>query len=103
MSTTEVEVAYTRRDVAEEEIREEERQRVLGAIPNFYVSYSRDPEPLSSRQKYRLAWKTSVHPISLVISAGIAGVEQSQDDFSGYGECAGGYADRIATLDAAGF
>ena len=102
MSTTEVEVAFTRRDMAEEEIRAEEKQRVLGAIPNFYVSYSRDAEPLSSGQKYRLAWKTSIDPVSIVISAGIAGVEQSQNAFSGYGQGAGGYAKRFGAVYADG-
>jgi hypothetical protein len=102
-STTEVEVVFTRRDIAEEEIHAEERQRVLGAIPNFYVSYSGDPEPLSSRQKYRLAWKTSIDPVSIVISAGIAGVEQSQDVFNGYGQGAAGYAKRFGAVYADGF
>ncbi len=102
MSTTEVEVAFTRRDMAEEEIHLEEKQRVLGAIPNFYVSYSRDAEPLSSGQKYRLAWRTSVDPVSIIISAGIAGVEQSQNAFSGYGPGTGGYAKRFGAVYADG-
>jgi hypothetical protein len=102
MSTTAVTVSFTRRDVAEEEIRAEEKQRVLGAIPNFYVSYTPNPEPLSSKQKYRLAWRTSIDPVSIVISAGIAGVEQSQDDFSGYGQGAGGYAKRFGAVYADG-
>jgi hypothetical protein len=102
MSSTEVEVNFTRHDVAEEEIHVEEKQRVLGAIPNFYVSYSRDAEPLSSGQKYRLAWRTSVDPVSIVISAGIAGVEQSQNAFSGYGPGAPGYAKRFGAVYADG-
>jgi carboxypeptidase family protein len=103
MSTTEVVVAFTRHDMAEEEIHVEERQRVLGAIPNFYVSYIPNPEPLSSEQKYRLAWRTSVDPISIAISAGIAGVEQSQNVFSGYGPGAEGYAKRFGAVYADGF
>jgi len=103
MSSSEVEVTFTRHDVAEEEIHEEEKQRVLGAIPNFYVSYSGDAEPLSSGQKYRLAWKTSIDPISMIISAGIAGVQQSQDDLSGYGQGASGYSKRFGAVYANGF
>ncbi|HTC75174.1 MAG TPA: carboxypeptidase-like regulatory domain-containing protein [Edaphobacter sp.] len=97
-STTEVAVVFTRWDMAEEEMRAEEKQRVLGAIPNFYVSYSRDPEPLSSGQKYRLAWKMSVDPVSIGLSAGIAGVEQSQNAFSGYGQGVRGYAKRFGAV-----
>jgi hypothetical protein len=103
MSSTEVKVTFTRHDVAEEEIRAEEKQRVLGAIPNFYVSYRRDAEPLSRGQKYRLAWRASVDPVSIVISAGIAGVEQSQNAFSGYGPGTGGYAKRFGAVYADGF
>jgi len=95
MSTTEIVVVSTRGEIAEEQMRAEERQRVLGAIPNFYVSYQWDAEPLSSVQKYRLAWRTSIDPVSVAISAGIAGVEQSQNTFSGYGQGTLGYAKRF--------
>jgi hypothetical protein len=101
-SATEVEVVYTPREVAEQEIHAEEKQRVLGAIPNFYVSYSRNAEPLSRGQKYRLAWRTSIDPVSIVISAGVAGVEQSQNAFSGYGQGAQGYAKRFGAVYADG-
>jgi hypothetical protein len=101
-STTEVAVVFTRRDRAEEEIRAEEKQRVLGAIPNFYVSYVSNPAPLSSGEKYGLAWRMSVDPVSIVISAGIAGVEQSDNDFSGYGQGASGYAKRFGAVYADG-
>jgi hypothetical protein len=99
-STTDVEVVFTRHDKAEEEIRNEERQRVLGAIPNFYVSYNWNAEPLSSKQKYRLAWRTSIDPISITIAAGVAGVEQSQNASSGYGQGAQGYAKRFGAFYA---
>ncbi len=102
-STTEVVVVFTRHDKAEEEIRTEERQRVLGAIPNFYVSYDWNAEPLSSEQKYRLAWRASIDPISITIAAGVAGLEQSQNDFSGYGPGAQGYAKRFGAFYADSF
>ena len=52
-------------EVAEEQVQDEEKQRVLGFIPNFYVSYAPHPLPLSSKQKFALAWKTAVDPVSL--------------------------------------
>jgi hypothetical protein len=101
-STTEVEVVYTRHDLAEDEIRGEEKQRVLGAIPNFYVSYDWNAEPLTSAQKYRLAWRTSIDPVSIAISAGVAGVQQSQNTFRGYGRGGVGYAKRFSAVYADG-
>jgi hypothetical protein len=97
-SMTMVDVVFTRHDKAEEEIHAEERQRVLGAIPNFYVSYNRNAAPLDRGQKYRMAWRTSIDPVSIVISAGVAGVEQSQNAFSGYGQGTAGYAKRFAAF-----
>jgi hypothetical protein len=97
-SMTMVDVVFTRHDKAEEEIHAEEKQRVLGAIPNFYVSYNRNAAPLDTGQKYRMAWRTSIDPVSIVISAGVAGVEQSQNAFSGYGQGSAGYAKRFAAF-----
>jgi hypothetical protein len=81
-------------EVAEEQIKVEEQQRVLKVIPNFYVSYVPNAAPLDSRQKFELAWKTLVDPVSFVTIGAIAGVQQSQNSFSGYGQGASGYAKR---------
>ncbi len=50
--------------------------------------------PLSSRQKFELAWKTTVDPVSFGLTGAIAGIQQAQNDFSGYGQGAQGYAKR---------
>jgi Carboxypeptidase regulatory-like domain len=91
---TEVQVELTQTEVAQEQIKVEEKQRVLGVIPNFYVSYISDPVPLSSKQKFQIAWKTVVDPVTFVLVGGIAGVEQAQNHFSGYGQGVQGYAKR---------
>jgi hypothetical protein len=93
-AVTEVRVMPTRVEVAEDEIKAEEKQRVLGVIPNFYVTYDSNPVPLSSKQKFELAWKTTVDPVTFGITGFIAGVQQAQNDFSGYGQGAQGFAKR---------
>jgi Carboxypeptidase regulatory-like domain len=95
MATSEVRVVLPQVEVAEAEIKEQEKQRVLGVIPNFYVSYEPNPVPLSSKQKFELAWRTSVDPVTLLITGGIAGAQQAQNQFSGYGQGAQGYAKRF--------
>lgn len=92
---TDVQVVLPRKQVAEAEVKEEEKQRVLGFIPNFYVSYVPNPMPLSSKQKFQLAWKTSVDPVTFGIVAGIAGIEQAENIYSGYGQGAQGYGYRF--------
>jgi|HubBroStandDraft_2_1064218.scaffolds.fasta_scaffold100632_1 hypothetical protein len=94
-NTSEVDVTMTQVEVAEAEIKVEEKQRVLGAIPNFYVSYIPDAAPLTSTQKFKLAWKTVIDPFTFVFVGGAAGVEQAQNHFSGYGQGTEGYAKRF--------
>jgi len=91
----EVQVGLSQVEVAEEEIKVEEKQRVLGVIPNFYVSYIPDAAPLDSKQKFKLAFRTMIDPFTFVVVAGTAGVEQAQNHFAQYGQGAQGYAKRF--------
>jgi hypothetical protein len=89
---TEVRVAAPTVEVAEAQIKEQEKQRVLGFIPNFYVSYIHDAAPLTPKQKFRLAWKTAVDPITFLGTGIYAGLEQAGDRYPEYGQGAQGYA-----------
>jgi hypothetical protein len=57
-----VDVHYDPVEVATEQFKAEEKQRVFGVIPNFYVSYESDPAPLTPKMKFKLALKVSVDP-----------------------------------------
>lgn len=81
--------------VAEEQIKVQEQQRVLGVVPNFYVSYAANPVPLNARQKFQLAWKTMIDPVTFALTGATAGIQQAQNDFSGYGQGAAGYFKRF--------
>jgi hypothetical protein len=94
-TSTEMQVELTRTEVAEQQIKIEEKQRVLGIVPNFYVSYNPDAVPLTRKQKFKLAWKTTIDPITFVLVGASAGVEQAQNHFSGYGQGAQGYGKRF--------
>ena len=97
---TEVQVGLSRTEVATEEVKDIELQRVFAIIPNFYVSYVRNPAPLTAKEKFNIAWKTTIDPVSFVIVGAIAGVEQSQNAFSGYGHGAQGYGQRYGAAFA---
>jgi len=100
---TEVKVTPPTFEIAEAQIKEEEKQRALGIIPNYYVSYVPNAAPLAPRQKFELAWKSMVDPVTFGITAAIAGIQQAQNDFGGYGQGADGFAKRYgaAYADAA--
>jgi hypothetical protein len=72
------------------------KQRVLGVIPNFYVSYAPDPAPLDSRQKTELAFRTLVDPVSFAAAGVVAGAQQATNTYPGYGQGALGYSKRFA-------
>lgn len=96
----EVRVSLTPVEVADDQIKAQEKQRVLGFIPNFYVSYVPDAVPLSSRQKFGLAWKSTSDPFTFVGVAAIAGVQHVTNDFEEYGQGAQGYAKRFGAAYA---
>ena len=91
---TEVRVEVPRVEVAEEQIKEQEKQRVLGIVPNFYVTYVPNAAPLTSKQKFELAWKSTLDPVTFILTGAIAGAQQANNTFSGYGQGAQGYAKR---------
>ena len=93
-NVTEVQVTPSTNEVAEEQLQAEEKQRVLGFVPNFYISYNPNAAPLSPKQKFKLAWKATIDPVTFGLNGGIAGIEQAQDKFPSYGQGAEGYAKR---------
>ena len=97
---TEVQVTLTPDQIATEEIKEQEKQRVLGFIPNFWVSYSPNPAPLRPKHKFELAWKSTTDPVTLAAVAMVAGFAQAGDRWGAYGQGAEGYAKRFGATYA---
>jgi hypothetical protein len=83
-ATSEVRVSVTNYELAEEQVKIQETQRVLGVIPNFYVTYQQNTLPLRPKQKFELAWKTSMDPVTFAAAGGFAGVQQAENTFHGY-------------------
>jgi Carboxypeptidase regulatory-like domain len=104
-ATTDVKVSArsSTMELARQQLHFEEQQRVLGVIPNFYVTYDHDAAPLNTKQKYELAWKSNIDPFTWVITGAFAGIEQADDTFPGYGQGAQGYAKRYGANFADNF
>jgi carboxypeptidase family protein len=99
-SVSEVKVSLSPIEEAEAEIKDEEKQRVLGVIPNFYVTYNPAAVHLIPRQKFELAWKATVDPVNFGLTAAVAGIQQATNAFSGYGQGAQGYGKRFGAAYA---
>jgi hypothetical protein len=82
--------------VAEEQIRAQEQQRLLGFLPNFYVSYVPGAAPLTSRQKFTLAAHETFDWTAFVGASVAAAIDQSTAAHPGFGDGASGYAKRWA-------
>jgi hypothetical protein len=95
-ATVEVRVSLTKEELAEEQVKEEEKQRILGVIPNFLVTYDHDPVPLNARQKYELAFRTMIDPETIGMDLVSSGVQQGTGGLKGYGTGSQGYAKRFA-------
>jgi hypothetical protein len=94
-AVTQVNVNVDPVQAAEIEVHEELQQRVLGFIPNFYVTYGRDPAPLFAKQKFHLATRSVIDPITILGVAFLAGIYQAADIPGGYGQGAEGYGKRV--------
>jgi Carboxypeptidase regulatory-like domain len=97
---TEVHVGLDPIELAQEQVHEQEQQRVFGVIPNFYVSYSGDAAPLNTKQKFHLAWKSAIDPVTLAGVGLLAGIDQAGDRWGGYGQGMQGYAKRYGATYA---
>jgi len=92
---TEVLVTPPTDEMAQEQFKDEEKQRVFGIVPNFYVSYGGNAAaPLTPKRKFQLALKAMTDPMTIGAVGTIAGVDQASDRFSGYGQGWKAYAKR---------
>ena len=102
MVRTTVNVTPSVNEVATEQVKTEEKQRIFGIIPNFYVVYDPHPVPLTTKLKFRLAFKVTIDPITLIGNGIVAGAQQAGDTPS-FGQGALGLAKRYGANTADGF
>jgi hypothetical protein len=92
--------------IAAQQVRLEEQQRIMGFIPNFYVVYdSKNAVPLTTKLKFQMASRVAIDPVSFIGAATLAGMNQGGDDLNyplgakGYGERFGAaYADGVTDI-----
>lgn len=92
----------TQREKAEEQIREQEHQRVLGVVPNFNITYRSDTVSLTAAEKIKVAFRSAVDPVTFATAAVVAGYGEAADSDSGFPWGAKGFGERAGAkyLDA---
>ncbi len=101
--------AATSEEIATEQVKAEEGQRLFGFIPNFYVVYDRNVAPLTPKLKFQLASKVVFDPVTVAGVATFAGINQAGNvpnypqGFKGYGERFGAaYTDSFTDIMVGG-
>lgn len=101
-SVTSVTVTASTEQIAVQQVRLAEEQRVLGFIPNFYVVYdSEHAVPLTTKLKFQMAYRVSIDPVSIIGAAALAGMNQAGNT-PDYQQGALGYAQRFGAVYADG-
>ena len=104
---TTIKVTPPRAEVAQYQLEHEEKQLVLGFIPNYMVSYYPHTAPLTAWQKFQLTFKTVFNPFTLGLTTAFVGGEQATGMYSGYGNGEMSFAKRFgaayATLGVGAF
>ena len=95
LSDTSVQVTVTEDQLATEQVKEQEKQRVFGVIPNFYTSFLWNAAPMRTKQKFRLVLRSSTDPVVFLVVGIRAGVEQVRGTDPGYGDGLSGFAQRF--------
>lgn len=96
---TTVQVTYNPVQIAIQQVKIEEKQRILGIIPNFLVAYNRNAAPLTTKLKFELALKVATAPTSFAGVAFMAAVRQAADS-PNYQQGWKGYGERFGAIEA---
>jgi hypothetical protein len=94
-ATTQKTQSQQQHDQAAEDLKKEEKQRILGVMPDFNMIDNADAPPLSPKQKFHLMWKSSTDPFIFLTASINAGIGQAKDSNPGYGQGAQGYFKRF--------
>ena len=93
-SATSVTVSASNEQIATEQVELQEKQRVFGIIPNFYVTYDAHPVPLTTKLKYKLALKADTDPVTFFGIFFMAAIYQA-GDIPNYGQGWDAYFQRV--------
>ncbi len=97
-----VEVTLPPHELATQQVHAEEKQRLLGIIPNFYVTYDPNAAPLTAAQKFQLGLRTLIDPEVILGNAASAGIEQWRNATDRqFGQGMAGYGKRFGVDYAA--
>ncbi len=83
------------KETAAEQLKEQEKQRVMGVMATFNTTTNKNALPLSSRQKYQLFFKSATDPWPFGLAAFVSGIGQANGSNPEWGQGVQGYAKKF--------
>jgi hypothetical protein len=83
------------RKKAQEQLEQQEHQRVMRVMATFNTTGNKDAVPLTAGQKYQLFFKSATDPWPFLLAAFLAGTDQADNSFPEYGQGLKGYGKRL--------
>ncbi len=83
-----------KRKKSQEQLEQQEHQRVLGVMATFNTTNNKDALPLTPKQKFQLFFKSATDPWPFALTAVSAGIDQAENSFPEYGQGMEGYGKR---------
>ena len=97
---TSVNVTPSKGEVVKYQMQQEEKQRILGFVPNYFVSYYPNAAPMKPEQKFQLTMKSDFNPFTLALTTLFVWGEQQAGMYSGYGTEEKSFAKRFGAAYA---
>jgi hypothetical protein len=90
--------------IADEQLKQQQKQRIMGVVPNFNTSYVYGAASLTTKQKFKLALRSATDPVQFLgVTPFVALIGQANADHYGYGGGISGYAKRYGQTFADNF
>jgi hypothetical protein len=99
-ASSSVNVTLPPHELAAEQLKAEEKQRLLGVFPDFFVSYAPNAAPLTAAQKFHLGWKTITDPVVFIDTGIGAGIQQWRNNYPEFSQGMEGYGKRFGAIYA---
>lgn len=94
-STPQASAEKSRHDLAEEQLKAQEKQRVMGVMATFNTTRNMDALPLSPGQKFKLFFRSSTDPWPFLLAGTVSAIGQAENTNPAWGQGAQGYAKRF--------
>ena len=94
-TATQTETEKNQHEKAEEQLKEQEHQRVAGVMATFNTTSNHNALPLSPGQKFRLFFRSEIDPWPFLLASVVSGIGQADDSYPEWGQGVQGYAKRF--------